>query len=58
VPYWQGLALISAAAFIVGLFINPPYGFAPEDNLAYARVVRMHEAALRSWRSFIPARRC
>ena len=46
VPYWHGLALLSAAAFLVGLFINPPYGFAPEDNLAYARVVRMHEAGI------------
>ena len=46
VPYWQVLALISAAAFVVGLFVNPPYGFAPEDNLAYARVVRMHESAI------------
>ncbi len=46
VPYWQGLALISAVAFFVGLFVNPPYGFAPEDNLAYARVVRMHESAI------------
>ena len=42
VPFWHGLALFSAAAFLAGLFINPPYGFAPEDNLAYARVVRMH----------------
>ena len=41
-----GLALISAAAFFVGLFVNPPYGFAPEDNLAYARVVRMHESGI------------
>jgi hypothetical protein len=46
VPYWHGLALLSAAAFLVGLFINPPYGFAPEDNLAYVHVVRMHEAAI------------
>ena len=46
VPFWQALALISAAAFFVGLFVNPPYGFAPEDNLAYARVVRMHESAI------------
>ncbi len=45
-PYWQGLALLSALAFLVGLFINPPYGFAPEDNLAYARVVRMHESGI------------
>ena len=45
-PFWQGLALISAVAFFVGLFVNPPYGFAPEDNLAYARVVRMHESGI------------
>jgi len=46
VPYWQGLALFSAAAFGVGLFINPPYRFAPEDNLAYARVIRLHQAGI------------
>ncbi len=46
VPYWQGLALFSAAAFVMALFINPPYGFAPEDNLAYAHVVRLHEAGI------------
>ena len=46
VPYWQGLAVFSAAAFVVGLFVNPPYGFAPEDNLAYAHVVRLHEAGI------------
>jgi 4-amino-4-deoxy-L-arabinose transferase-like glycosyltransferase len=46
VPWWQGLALFSAAAFLLGLFINPPYGFAPEDNLAYAHVVRLHEAGI------------
>jgi hypothetical protein len=42
VPIWQALAVLSAGAFIAGLFVNPPYGFAPEDNLDYARVVRMH----------------
>ncbi len=46
VPYWHGLALLSAAAFLAGLFINPPYGFAPEDNLAYVQVVRMHQAGI------------
>ena len=46
VPYWHGFGAFSAAAFIAGLFINPPYGFAPEDNLAYARVVRMHQAGI------------
>ncbi|MFZ0744379.1 MAG: glycosyltransferase [Terracidiphilus sp.] len=46
VPYWHGLALFSAAAFVAGLFINPPYRFAPEDNLEYARVVRLDEAGI------------
>ena len=46
VPYWQGLAVFSAAAFVLGLFVNPPYGFAPEDNLAYAHVVRLHLAGI------------
>ena len=46
VPFWQGLAALSAAAFVLGLFINPPYGFAPEDNLAYAHEVRLHEAGI------------
>ncbi len=46
VPYWQGVAVFSAAAFLVGLFINPPYRFAPEDNLEYVKVVRLHEAGI------------
>lgn len=46
IPYWQGVAAFSAAAFLLGLFVNPPYGFAPEDNLAYARVVRLHLAGI------------
>ena len=46
VPYWPTLAVLSAAAFIAGLFINPPYRFAPEDNLEYARVIRLHMAGI------------
>jgi hypothetical protein len=46
VPHWQALAVFSAAAFVAGIFINPPYRFAPEDNLEYARVIRMHVAGI------------
>ncbi len=46
VPYWPALAVLSAAAFVAGLFVNPPYGFAPEDNLAYAHLIRLHQAAI------------
>ena len=41
VPFWHAMAVFSAAAFVVALFINPPYGFAPEDNLAYSHVIRL-----------------
>lgn len=46
VPFWHSLAMLSAAGFIAGLFINPPYRFAPEDNLEYARVIRLHMAGI------------
>ena len=46
VPYWQALCALSAAAFVAGIFVNPPYGFAPEDNLAYAHVIRLHQAGI------------
>jgi hypothetical protein len=47
VRYWQGLCALSAAAFLLGLFINPPYRFAPEDNLAYRDVILLHQQAIR-----------
>jgi hypothetical protein len=54
VPYWQGLAAFSAAALILGLFINPPYRFAPEDNLAYAQVIRLHQAGIDQLQKLYP----
>jgi hypothetical protein len=54
VPWWQGLAVFSAAAFVLGLDVNPPYRFAPEDNLAYARVVRLHEAGIAQLNKLYP----
>ena len=46
VSYWHGLVAVSAVAFVAGLFVNPPYRFAPEDNLSYARVIRLHQAGI------------
>jgi hypothetical protein len=46
VRYWPALALLTAVAFVAGLRLNPPYRFAPEDNLAYADVVRLHQQAI------------
>jgi len=55
VPYWQTLAAFSALAFLAGLFINPPYRFAPEDNLEYARVIRLHMAGIAQLNRRFPA---
>jgi hypothetical protein len=46
VRYWPALAALTAIAFLVGLRLNPPYRFAPEDNLAYADVIRLHQQAI------------
>jgi hypothetical protein len=47
VRYWPGLVLFSAVAFLGGILINPPYRFAPEDNLAYRDVIVLHQQAIR-----------
>jgi dolichyl-phosphate-mannose-protein mannosyltransferase len=41
----QALCFLAAAYFMASLFINPPYPFAYEDNLAYADFVRLHQRA-------------
>ncbi len=45
VRWWRGIVAIIALAFVVGWFVNPPYGFAPEDNLAYRDYIRLHQDA-------------
>jgi hypothetical protein len=41
--YWPAAVAVVAIAFIVAWFWNPPYGFSPEDNLAYRDYVLLHE---------------
>jgi 4-amino-4-deoxy-L-arabinose transferase-like glycosyltransferase len=43
---WGWLAAFSAAAFLAGLWINPPYAFAPEDNLTYRDFIVLHQRAV------------
>jgi Dolichyl-phosphate-mannose-protein mannosyltransferase len=49
---WPVLIVLVCAAFTMALFRNPPYGFAPEDNLAYRDYIVMHQHA----ESFLEAR--
>lgn len=49
---WLAVVTVVASAFIWGWFVNPPYGFSPEDNLAYRDYIRLHQRA----ESFLEAR--
>ncbi len=44
---WPLIAAFSAVAFLAGIWINPPYAFAPEDNLTYRDMVVLHQHAVR-----------
>jgi 4-amino-4-deoxy-L-arabinose transferase-like glycosyltransferase len=43
---WPFLAALTAAAFLVALHVNPPYAFAPEDNLTYRDMIVLHQQAV------------
>jgi hypothetical protein len=45
VVWWRGVVAIVALTFVAGWFVNPPNGFAPEDNLAYRDYIRLHQHA-------------
>jgi hypothetical protein len=41
--YWLVAVAVVAVAFVAAWFWNPPYGFSPEDNLAYRDYVVLHQ---------------
>jgi 4-amino-4-deoxy-L-arabinose transferase-like glycosyltransferase len=41
----RGVFALTAACFIASWFINPPYPFPYEDNLAYADFIHLHQQA-------------
>lgn len=43
---WTGLVALTALAFVAALFLNPPYSFAPEDNLTYRDFIMLHQRAI------------
>lgn len=46
VRQWGWLVLLTAAAFLAGIFVNPPYRFAPEDNLSYRDMIQLQQQAI------------
>jgi len=45
--YWPAAVALVACAFVAAWFWNPPYGFSPEDNLAYRDYIVLHQDAER-----------
>ena len=43
---WPAVAALSGAGFLAALLLNPPYSFAPEDNLTYRDFVLLHQQAI------------
>jgi hypothetical protein len=44
---WSVATVVVAVAFVAAWFWNPPYGFSPEDNLAYRDYIVLHQDAER-----------
>jgi Dolichyl-phosphate-mannose-protein mannosyltransferase len=42
---WHWVIALVMVGFVFGLFINPPYVFPPEDNLAYRDYIQLHQDA-------------
>ena len=45
IPWWQAFLGVVCAAFVLALVTDPPYRAAPEDNLGWAKFVRIHQQA-------------
>jgi hypothetical protein len=43
VRMWPAVVALVLLAFVAAWFWNPPYGFSPEDNLAYRDYIHLHE---------------
>ena len=57
VRLWRGVMAIVILAFVVALFVNPPYGFSMEDNLAYRDYILLHQQAETFLQARYPAAR-
>ncbi|MGO9085138.1 MAG: glycosyltransferase [Terriglobales bacterium] len=55
--YWPAAVALVACAFVAAWFWNPPYGFSPEDNLAYRDYVILHQDAERMLEARYPMAR-
>lgn len=52
--HWPWFAVATAAAFVAGWWLSPPFAFAPEDNLAYRDMVSVQQQAIDYVATHIP----
>ena len=45
IRFWRLVIALVLSAFVAALFVNPPYGFTLEDNLAYRNYILLHQRA-------------
>ena len=57
VQHWRLIVMVVAIGFVCGWFLNPPYGFSMEDNLAYRDYIILHEHAAQIVEKRYPADR-
>jgi hypothetical protein len=55
--FWPAAVAFVGFAFVTAWFFNPPYGFSPEDNLAYRDYVLLHEDGAHFLETRYPAAR-
>jgi hypothetical protein len=54
---WTWLVGFVALTLVIGWYVNPPYRFAPEDNLNYADFIRIHQHAVEQLQQRYPSAR-
>ena len=48
---WEWPAALMVIIFVMALFFDPPYRFAPEDNLTYKNFIELHDKRQSFWKS-------
>ncbi|MBV9574604.1 MAG: glycosyltransferase family 39 protein [Acidobacteriales bacterium] len=57
IGWWREIVALVILGFLLALFVNPPYGFSFEDNLAYHDYVVLHQHAAAFLEGHDPASR-
>ena len=57
-PYWTTATALVGGIFVLAWIWNPPYGFSPEDNLAYRDYIVLHQRGEKFVEARYPMAQC